>query len=270
MLSGCCVGCMCGFVLLHIHARRVACVLAVAVCVHVSLAIMLSSSAPGGQCCCACAGTPLQNNMVELYGLLSFMYPDVFTTPGPFEAAFNLVKGQVRRKCSAAQLCKIVLLVSCRVCGSVQVFVWLCVHGRACMRVRVCLRVGRGGLCGYACTCARVPVHTCVRMRGSLYARMPYVLGYAFVRTCMREYLLATVRVHSKLPAYVFNIFILDCVVACARGMCVRVGRCALIARVPAFCCACSSLVPSDVVRCVRAYARVCLCARAWLDVSVQ
>lgn len=41
------------------------------------------------------AGTPLQNNMVELYGLLSFMYPDVFTTPGPFEAAFNLTTGQV-------------------------------------------------------------------------------------------------------------------------------------------------------------------------------
>jgi SWI/SNF-related matrix-associated actin-dependent regulator of chromatin subfamily A member 5 len=41
------------------------------------------------------AGTPLQNNMVELYGMLAFMYPDVFTTPGPFEAAFNLVKGTV-------------------------------------------------------------------------------------------------------------------------------------------------------------------------------
>lgn len=33
--------------------------------------------------------------MVELYGMLAFMYPDVFTTPGPFEAAFNLVKGTV-------------------------------------------------------------------------------------------------------------------------------------------------------------------------------
>lgn len=44
---------------------------------------------------CGLSGTPLQNNMVELYGLLAFMYPDVFTTPGPFEAAFNLVKGQV-------------------------------------------------------------------------------------------------------------------------------------------------------------------------------
>ena len=49
----------------------------------------------GGAFCVA--GTPLQNNMVELYGLLSFMYPDVFTTPGPFEAAFNLTKGQVRQ-----------------------------------------------------------------------------------------------------------------------------------------------------------------------------
>lgn len=43
-------------------------------------------------------GTPLQNNMVELYGMLAFMYPDVFTTPGPFEAAFNLVKGTVRNE----------------------------------------------------------------------------------------------------------------------------------------------------------------------------
>lgn len=58
-------------------------------------------------CCCCCngaAGTPLQNSMVELYGLLSFMYPDVFTTPGPFEAAFNLVKGQVRRPFQTSQL----------------------------------------------------------------------------------------------------------------------------------------------------------------------
>lgn len=41
------------------------------------------------------AGTPVQNNMVELFGLLSFMYPDIFTAIGPFEAAFNLTKGQV-------------------------------------------------------------------------------------------------------------------------------------------------------------------------------
>jgi hypothetical protein len=51
------------------------------------------------KCCAALlaavTGTPLQNNMVELYGMLAFMYPDVFTTPGPFEAAFNLVKGTV-------------------------------------------------------------------------------------------------------------------------------------------------------------------------------
>lgn len=44
-------------------------------------------------------GTPLQNNMGELYGMLAFMYPDVFTTPGPFEATFNLVKGTVGGCC---------------------------------------------------------------------------------------------------------------------------------------------------------------------------
>jgi len=35
-------------------------------------------------------GTPLANNLVELYSLLSFLCPDVFTTPTPFEEAFNL------------------------------------------------------------------------------------------------------------------------------------------------------------------------------------
>jgi SWI/SNF-related matrix-associated actin-dependent regulator of chromatin subfamily A member 5 len=35
-------------------------------------------------------GTPLANNLVELYSLLSFLAPDVFTTVQPFEEAFNL------------------------------------------------------------------------------------------------------------------------------------------------------------------------------------
>ena len=35
-------------------------------------------------------GTPLQNNLHELYALLSFMYPDVFTTSAPFDDAFDL------------------------------------------------------------------------------------------------------------------------------------------------------------------------------------
>lgn len=35
-------------------------------------------------------GTPLQNNMQELFALLSFLHPAVFTDPEPFERAFNL------------------------------------------------------------------------------------------------------------------------------------------------------------------------------------
>ncbi len=35
-------------------------------------------------------GTPVQNNLHELYALLNFMFPDVFTSPDPFDRAFNL------------------------------------------------------------------------------------------------------------------------------------------------------------------------------------
>jgi SWI/SNF-related matrix-associated actin-dependent regulator of chromatin subfamily A member 5 len=39
---------------------------------------------------CILTGTPLANNLVELYSLLSFLVPDIFTTAQPFEEAFNL------------------------------------------------------------------------------------------------------------------------------------------------------------------------------------
>ena len=35
-------------------------------------------------------GTPVQNNLHELYALLSFLHPDVFTSSEPFDRAFNL------------------------------------------------------------------------------------------------------------------------------------------------------------------------------------
>ena len=35
-------------------------------------------------------GTPVQNNLHELYALLSFLHPDVFTSSEPFDKAFNL------------------------------------------------------------------------------------------------------------------------------------------------------------------------------------
>ena len=35
-------------------------------------------------------GTPLQNNLHELYALLNYMYPEVFDTSEPFDTCFNL------------------------------------------------------------------------------------------------------------------------------------------------------------------------------------
>lgn len=35
-------------------------------------------------------GTPVQNNLHELYAILSFLHPDVFTSSDPFDKAFNL------------------------------------------------------------------------------------------------------------------------------------------------------------------------------------
>ena len=39
-------------------------------------------------------GTPLQNNLHELYALLSYLYPE-FTTSQPFDDAFNLAQHKV-------------------------------------------------------------------------------------------------------------------------------------------------------------------------------
>ena len=35
-------------------------------------------------------GTPLQNDLHELYCMLNFLLPDVFTSPDPFSGAFDL------------------------------------------------------------------------------------------------------------------------------------------------------------------------------------
>ena len=45
-------------------------------------------------------GTPLQNNLVELWALLHWLYPEVFTekTADLFRSSFNLTKGQVSTK----------------------------------------------------------------------------------------------------------------------------------------------------------------------------
>lgn len=43
-------------------------------------------------------GTPLQNNMVELWSLLNFLYPSIFTTSEPFGAGFNLAENIIDKQ----------------------------------------------------------------------------------------------------------------------------------------------------------------------------
>lgn len=40
-------------------------------------------------------GTPLQNNLVELYAILNFLYPAYFTTPEYFANAFDITHNQI-------------------------------------------------------------------------------------------------------------------------------------------------------------------------------
>ena len=47
------------------------------------------------ECKIILTGTPLQNNLVELWSLLNFFYPEVFVTHKPFEAAFNITENRV-------------------------------------------------------------------------------------------------------------------------------------------------------------------------------
>ena len=42
-------------------------------------------------------GTPLQNNLVELWALLNFLHPDVFLSPEPFRSAFDLTANSVNK-----------------------------------------------------------------------------------------------------------------------------------------------------------------------------
>lgn len=59
-------------------------------------------------------GTPLQNNLVELWALLHWLYPEVFTekTAELFKSSFNLSKGQVSTKVmdDARRLLEIIML----------------------------------------------------------------------------------------------------------------------------------------------------------------
>lgn len=59
-------------------------------------------------------GTPLQNNLVELWALLHWLYPEVFTEKSAelFKTSFNLTKGQVSTKVmdDARRLLEIIML----------------------------------------------------------------------------------------------------------------------------------------------------------------
>ena len=44
-------------------------------------------------------GTPMQNNLHELYALLSYLHPNVFTNSAPFDDAFDLTNHKVSRPC---------------------------------------------------------------------------------------------------------------------------------------------------------------------------
>ena len=57
-------------------------------------------------------GTPLQNNLVELWSLLNFLYPSIFTTLKPFEKAFNLNDNIIDKKflAKSQQLLDLVML----------------------------------------------------------------------------------------------------------------------------------------------------------------
>lgn len=47
------------------------------------------------QFCLLLTGTPLQNNLHELYALLNFLLPDIFDDSEPFDNCFDLGKNKV-------------------------------------------------------------------------------------------------------------------------------------------------------------------------------
>ena len=45
----------------------------------------------------ATTGTPIQNNLHELWALLNFLHPEVFTASDAFDSAFDSKAGQVKQ-----------------------------------------------------------------------------------------------------------------------------------------------------------------------------
>lgn len=63
-------------------------------------------------------GTPLQNNLHELYALLSFLHPDIFTTSAPFDDAFNLTLRKARVQCKHVLCYAVLAAILCPMCNS--------------------------------------------------------------------------------------------------------------------------------------------------------
>jgi SNF2 family DNA or RNA helicase len=55
-------------------------------------------------------GTPMQNNLHELYALLSYLHADIFTDSAPFDDAFDLahhkVSQQMQQRSIQSRFCR--------------------------------------------------------------------------------------------------------------------------------------------------------------------
>ena len=93
-------------------------------------------------------GTPLQNNLPELWALLNFLLPTIFSSVDTFDQWFNKPFAAFRNQPNTSS-------------GTVQL-VCVCV----CVYVRVCTCMGVCGFCN--CACFYLMSHKCVHLSTSL------------------------------------------------------------------------------------------------------
>ena len=84
-------------------------------------------------------GTPIQNNLHELYAILSFLHPDIFTPSEPFDKAFNLNTSEHKVDSDLLEKAHFLMrpFILRRVKGEVEVFF------RRRRRRRLCVRCPR-------------------------------------------------------------------------------------------------------------------------------